>query len=278
MDDFNTLTQTERLLLMAAAVHGLGPHTDLNYANTARVVNQALRWRGLSAEEIRGGWRDRDCDPAHAEVYDALIRMTHQMQTVGPGRAPERPGPVLFEGSGNWGVPGDPDCPACWPQYNSCHLTAEGERIALELLERHPEFRLYSAGRGVRMEQILAYLLSRLLVIGEAHGELYDTEVRERLDDAIHHGFLIPTHNYQLPEEFALYSEEANGAVKEALGDFLEAARDAASADGLSTFHQRLTAFQNLGVEVGPQRVCYNDFFGYADPKRYDEAGNVIRR
>src|ERR1700682_3807807 len=111
MDDFNTLTLTERLLLMAAAVHGLGPRTELGYANTARVVNQALRWRGLSAEEIRGGWRNRDCDPVHAEVYDALIRMTHQMQSVGPGRAPERAGPALFEGGGNWGVPGDPGRP-----------------------------------------------------------------------------------------------------------------------------------------------------------------------
>jgi hypothetical protein len=47
----------------------------------------------------------------------------------------------LFEGGGNWGVPGDPSRPACWPQYNACRLTTEGERVARELLDRHPVLR-----------------------------------------------------------------------------------------------------------------------------------------
>jgi len=45
MDDIEILTPTERLLLMAAAVHGLGPNTDLSRANTAKVIGQALQWR-----------------------------------------------------------------------------------------------------------------------------------------------------------------------------------------------------------------------------------------
>jgi|GEM_PF-6774912 len=79
MDDRKTLTETERLLLMAAAVHDLGPDTDLAYANTARVVDQALRWRGLSVEEIRNGWREPESHPINEEVYNVLIRMTHQV-------------------------------------------------------------------------------------------------------------------------------------------------------------------------------------------------------
>src|SRR5215469_10564921 len=132
MEKPETLTETERQLLMAAAVQGLGPGTNLGRANTACVVDQVLRWRGLSADEVRRGWRelDCDCDPVHEEVYASLIRMTHQVCTDGPGRAPERPGPALFEGGGNWGVSGDPDCPASWPQFNSCRLTAKGERVA----------------------------------------------------------------------------------------------------------------------------------------------------
>ena len=135
------LTEVEQQLLMAAAIYGLGPTADLGRANTARVVNQVLRWRGLSAAQINSGWRDEDCDPEHEAVYGALIRMTHEVHCQEPGRIPERWGEALFEGSGNWGVPGDPDRPACWPQYNSCRLTAEGERVARELLERHPEYR-----------------------------------------------------------------------------------------------------------------------------------------
>jgi hypothetical protein len=141
MNKPETHTETERLLLMAAAVHELGPATDLSWANTARVVDQVLRWRGLSALEVRDGWQEQECGPIHEEVYNALIRMTHQTTQVGPGRLPERPGVPLFEGGGNWGVAGDPTCPACWPQFNSCRLTAEGERMARDLLRQYPEYR-----------------------------------------------------------------------------------------------------------------------------------------
>jgi hypothetical protein len=50
---------------MAAAVHGLGPATDLGRGNTVRIVNQVLRWRGLTAERINVGWRDEDRDPEY---------------------------------------------------------------------------------------------------------------------------------------------------------------------------------------------------------------------
>jgi hypothetical protein len=141
MNGAGHLTEIEQQLLMAAAVHRLGPTTDLGRANTARVVNQVLRWRGLTAEQVNAGWRDEDCDPEHDAVYAALVRMTHQACRDGNFRPSERPGPALFEGGGNWGVPGDPDYPACWPHFNSCRLTAEGERLARWLLEQHPEYR-----------------------------------------------------------------------------------------------------------------------------------------
>ncbi len=140
MNGASDLTEVEQQLLMAAAVHGLGPATDLRRANTARVVDQVLRWRGLTAAQVNAGWRNEDCDPEHEAVCAALIRMTHHVHREGPGRAPERPGAALFEGGGNWGVPGDPNRPACWPQFNSCRLTAEGEQVARALLEQHPEY------------------------------------------------------------------------------------------------------------------------------------------
>ena len=55
MDDSDRLTETERQLLMAAAVHGLGPGTDLSRANTARVVNQVLQWRGAAQKKSATG-------------------------------------------------------------------------------------------------------------------------------------------------------------------------------------------------------------------------------
>jgi hypothetical protein len=128
------------------------------------------------------------------------------------------------------------------------------------------------------MKNLLAELLEQLVVIAQVHGEVEDTEVRERLDDAVHHGFLIPMPGYQLPESFAMYSPEGNQAVRDVLAWFLPAATAAAAAEGLDTFHKRLAAFQNPDVMVGAQRVCYNDFFGWAKPERYDEGGNVIPR
>jgi hypothetical protein len=140
MGDVGDLTQVEQQLLLAALVQGLGPSTDLSRANTARVVDQVLRWRGLTEDQIDTGWRLEDCDPEHGAVYAALVRMTHEVHTKGAGRGPERPGPAMFEGGGNWGDPGDSSHPACWPQYNSCRLTAEGDQVARALLAEHPEY------------------------------------------------------------------------------------------------------------------------------------------
>jgi hypothetical protein len=126
------------------------------------------------------------------------------------------------------------------------------------------------------MEKVIAELLARLAAIAREHAEAGDTEVRERLDEAVHHGFLIPSPGYRLPDTFAMHSPEGDRAVREALEWFLATAGVAAAADGLDTFHKRLAAFQNPEVAIGPQRLCYNDFFGWADPERYDEAGNVI--
>jgi hypothetical protein len=141
MDVASEFTEIEQQLLMAAAFHALGTATDLSRANTALIVNQVLRWRGLTVEQVNAGWRDEDCDPEHNAVYAALVRMTHQ-RVPGKGLRPgKRQGPALFEGSGNWGVPGDPDCPPCWPHFNSCRLTSEGERLALLLIAQHPEYR-----------------------------------------------------------------------------------------------------------------------------------------
>jgi hypothetical protein len=128
------------------------------------------------------------------------------------------------------------------------------------------------------VEEVLAELLKRLTVVERDHGEVTDTDVRERMDDAVHHGFLIPTPGYRLPDEFAMYTPEGDRAVRDVLAWFLTAATTAAAAEGLDTFHERLAAFQNRGVTVGPQQTCYNDFFGWGDPERYDELGNVIPR
>jgi hypothetical protein len=134
------LSKMEKLLLMAAAVHGLGPQTDITCANTAKVVLQALEWAGLDGVDVCNQWNNLEWHPALDEVYRPLVRMTKQQLRTGGHRPAERSGPALFEGGGNWGVPGDPGRPPCDPHFNSCRLTEMGEQIAMALLAEHPEF------------------------------------------------------------------------------------------------------------------------------------------
>lgn len=135
--DPEPLTEIETLLVIAASVLGMGPQSSLVNANTYRIINQVLDWRGMSREQIREGWNREECGSSHDEVYSVLIRMTAHPASARP---PERPGAALFEGRGNWGDSRKPDRPACRPHYNSCRLTDEGERIARQLLELHPEY------------------------------------------------------------------------------------------------------------------------------------------
>jgi hypothetical protein len=139
VDDALALSEVERLLLMAAAVHGLGPKTDLTFANTNKVVGQALEWAGLLVGEVRAAWENpgREYRPAIVQVYGALIRMARQIHRVGPGRPPERPGEPLFEASGNVGTAAKPQA---FPHFTSCRLTARGEPVAQELLARNPAY------------------------------------------------------------------------------------------------------------------------------------------
>ena len=134
------LSDMERLLLMAAAVQGFGPRTDITRANTAKVVLQALQWSGLGTAEVYQQWEQFEWPAELDKVYQPLVGMTQQVLRDGGARPPERPGPALFEGGGNWGVPGDPQRPACDPRYNSCRLTALGGLIARALLAEQPEF------------------------------------------------------------------------------------------------------------------------------------------
>ncbi len=136
MKDAVPLTEMEELLIMAAAVHGLGPNTRLT-ANAAKVVGQALEWAGRMEGEVRKAWLSIEGHPAIDECYAVLIRMIRQLLRNGVHRPPERPGDALFEGAGNFGSALHP--PAL-PHFTSCRLTERGVSIARDLLRRHPEY------------------------------------------------------------------------------------------------------------------------------------------
>jgi hypothetical protein len=125
------------------------------------------------------------------------------------------------------------------------------------------------------MDSILRDLLERLHAIGETHEELYDSEVSERMTDAVYFGFLKPTPGYQTPDDFGLSTSAANKQLQAILSDFTTRARAIADQAGWD-FRHRLDAFQNLDVTFGPHSSDYNDFFRYTPPEKYDVAGEPL--
>jgi hypothetical protein len=127
------------------------------------------------------------------------------------------------------------------------------------------------------MERVLLDLLNALAAIGNEHEELFDSEVRERMGNAVFHGFVKPVSDFVVPEDLGMFSAEANARVKRALETYIAAARQEAESLGLVTFHQRLAAFQNPLVRTASTPwYDYDEFCGRTNPNCYDENGNVI--
>ena len=69
--------------------------------------------------------------------------------------------------------------------------------------------------------------------------------------------------DYQLPDEFGMFSPEGNKKVKAILAKFF-ANPDVAEAKKLPTPKERLDAFQDIEVESSEGNT-YDEYFGYND-------------
>src|SRR5262249_3445868 len=132
-----------------------------------------------------------------------------------------------------------------------------------------------AAGGRQQVEGMLLELLHRLEAIEDAHPELGDSDVREAMSRAVFAGFIRPQPGYNLPDSFEMYTPEGDRKVREVIEWFLAAARPAAASAGLSTFHQRLAAFQTRGVRTARTNDI-EGYFGWAPPEQYDEAGKLL--
>ena len=112
------------------------------------------------------------------------------------------------------------------------------------------------------MKKSLKVLLNALDKIDEDAPEIMDTEVRERIRVAVENALLRPVAGYELPDEFGMFSPEAEKQVRAALVKFIEAAR--VESAGLVTFAERLRAFQDGEVE-SRNGNDYDEYFGYDD-------------
>lgn len=127
------------------------------------------------------------------------------------------------------------------------------------------------------MEALLLELLRRLECLGEAHGELYDSEAREQIGGIVMDGFVRRKPGYVMPDRLGMRSETADLELRQALATYIEGASKLADEIGLSSFHTRLAAFQNPAVRTNSAiAVDYEELFGHTPPEWYDEAGNVL--
>ena len=126
------------------------------------------------------------------------------------------------------------------------------------------------------MDELLRELLDNLDLVGETHTEIYDSDCRELMGEAIFHMFLHPDLNYTIPDNFGLYDDRANERVKSAIVQYVSSATELAIQTGIDSFHTRLAAFQNGDVVSRSGKNYYDDFFGWTNPQHFDEDGNII--
>jgi hypothetical protein len=126
------------------------------------------------------------------------------------------------------------------------------------------------------MENELRRLLERLEQIGDTDPELFDSDVRQVMSNALVDGLARLQPDFTLPSSFKMFSAEADEEVRKALQAFLDVARRLVIEQGLTTFHERLAAIQNRSV-VTAEGNDYDEFFGTSNPAFFNENGEVIR-
>jgi hypothetical protein len=117
------------------------------------------------------------------------------------------------------------------------------------------------------LRKALEDLLKELLIVSNDNGEIFDTDVREQMFEAVYNGFLKPKEHFVTPDKFGMYSEEANRQIKAALEKYIKRANERAVKIGLSDPNERLAAFQDRDALIGEgeDTMLSDDFFGWAE-------------
>ncbi|CAA6816376.1 MAG: Unknown protein [uncultured Sulfurovum sp.] len=109
-------------------------------------------------------------------------------------------------------------------------------------------------------QKVLERLLNSLAEIALENGEIYDTDCREQMSDAVFNAFIFEKKDYVTPKTFGLYDKEGNDAVYTALNTYittmLPLAKDANDEARLDMFQDDV---ENEDGETP------DEFFGWID-------------
>ena len=126
------------------------------------------------------------------------------------------------------------------------------------------------------MKRALKSLLRKLEAIEAEHDGLGDTNVRDHMSEHLLRAFLRPEPGFVPNGEYGL-DPEANRKVAAALTAFCKAAETEARRLGLTTFEQRVAAFQDPDV-VTSSGADYNDYFGVIELDQGGAQGEEVAR
>jgi len=127
------------------------------------------------------------------------------------------------------------------------------------------------------MDKLLIQLLESLLLAQKKGADVGSTDVREEMFSVIWQGFLKPTSPLSMPRKFYFEQQIHEDMVNTALQTYIDKAVPLAEKLGLSSFKQRLLAFQGKGIET-PSGVTCDRFFGWIPAEAFDEDGNAVDR
>jgi hypothetical protein len=117
------------------------------------------------------------------------------------------------------------------------------------------------------IKKALKQLLTTFDKIYAKHGEVGDSDVRDRMYAAIYRSFIQPRRDYELPAEFGMFSDKGNDLVRAGLHQFLTHPELLAAAKVLQSAEDRFAAFQDSDVETSKGTTCF-EYFGYSNRVR----------
>jgi len=107
------------------------------------------------------------------------------------------------------------------------------------------------------------HLLNELESIAAEYDELTDTEVREAMHRILSHYFVWGASPEPFPQQFAMFSAEADARLGEVLRKFVNDAATCAEIESLERGTARLAALQDSTIETEGGHA-YDDFLGHA--------------
>ena len=108
----------------------------------------------------------------------------------------------------------------------------------------------------------LKQFLTALDRIESKHGEIGDTDVREKMYNAIHAAFIMRERGFSMPEKFGMFSDAGNALVRAALQNFVTHPEVVAAGKTLKIPLDRLAAFQDDDVDTSEGTIVF-EYFGY---------------